>query len=106
ADLQAIVRRQEQKVEQGKIATEEDSIFHYSIALAADNSMMLKLVQVLMDLLRDTRERLLQVGGRQEMSLEGHRRILAALEQRDPAAAEAAMQLHLLEIEKLVLSQL
>src|SRR5208282_2999698 len=53
ADLQAIVRRQEQKVEQGKIATEEDSIFHYSIALAADNSMMLKLVQVLMDLLRD-----------------------------------------------------
>jgi len=106
AEMQAILSRQEEKVRRGELATEEDSAFHYTIALAADNSVMLKLVNVLMDLLRETRERSLQVGGRQEKSLAGHRRILAALKQGDAAASEAAMRRHLLEIEKIVLQKL
>jgi len=59
-----------------------------------------------MDLLRETRERSLQVGGRQEKSLAAHRRILAALKKGDAAAAEAAMRRHLLEVEKIVLQKL
>jgi len=106
AEMEAILTRQEEKVQRGEIATEEDSNFHYTIALAADNSVMLKLVHVLMDLLREARERSMQVGGRQRKSLTGHRRILAALKQHDPAAAEAAMRQHLLEIEKIVLQKL
>jgi GntR family transcriptional repressor for pyruvate dehydrogenase complex len=106
AELETILSRQEEKVRRGELATEEDSAFHYTIALAADNSVMLKLVHVLMDLLRETRERSLQVGGRPRKSLAGHRRILAALKQGDPAAAEAAMRRHLLEIEKIVLQKL
>jgi GntR family transcriptional repressor for pyruvate dehydrogenase complex len=106
AEMQAILIRQEQKVRQGELATEEDSAFHYNISLAADNSVMLKLANVLMDLLRETRERSLQVGGRQEKSLAAHRRILAALKKGDAAAAEAAMRRHLLEIEKIVLQEL
>jgi GntR family transcriptional repressor for pyruvate dehydrogenase complex len=106
AEMDAILNRQEQKVRRGELATEEDSAFHYTIALAADNSVMLKLANVLMDLLRETRERSLQVGGRQEKSLAAHRRILAALKQGDAAAAEAATRRHLLEIEKIVLQKL
>jgi GntR family transcriptional repressor for pyruvate dehydrogenase complex len=106
AEMEAILSQQEEKVLQGELATEEDSSFHYTIALAADNSVMLKLVHLLMDLLREARERSLQVGGRQRKSLTGHRRILAALTQHDPAAAEAAMRQHLLEIEKIVLQKL
>jgi len=106
AEMQAILTRQEQKVRQDELATEEDSAFHYNISLAADNSVMLKLANVLMDLLRETRERSLQVGGRQEKSLAAHRRILAALKKGDAAAAEAAMRRHLLEIEKIVLQEL
>jgi len=106
AEIQAILSRQEDKVRRGELATEEDSAFHYTIALAADNSVMLKMVHVLMDLLRETRERALEVGGRQRKSLAGHRRILAALQQGDAAAAEAAMRQHVSEIEKLVLQKL
>jgi len=106
AELETILSRQAEKVHAGEISTEEDSSFHYTIALAADNSVLLKLVHVLMDLLQETRERSLQVGARQRKSLAGHRRIFAALKQHDPEAAEAAMREHLLEIEKVVLQEL
>jgi GntR family transcriptional repressor for pyruvate dehydrogenase complex len=104
--MEAILLRQEAKVRQGELGIEEDSEFHYSIALASDNSVVLKVVDVLMDLLRETRERSLQVGGRQEKSLAGHRRILSAMKARDVAATEAAMRQHLQEIENIVLKKL
>jgi len=106
AEMEEILVRQEAKVRGGNLGIEEDSEFHYSIALASDNSAILKVVDVLMDLLRGTRERSLQVEGRQQKSLAGHRRILAALKRGDAAAAEAAMRRHLQEMEKIVLKKL
>jgi GntR family transcriptional regulator, transcriptional repressor for pyruvate dehydrogenase complex len=106
AEMLSILERQDEKVRRGELATAEDSAFHYAIAQAADNSVMLKLVHELMDLLRETRERSLQFGGRQEKSLAGHRRILTAIEQGDATAAKAAMRRHLLEIEKIILQML
>jgi GntR family transcriptional regulator, transcriptional repressor for pyruvate dehydrogenase complex len=106
AEMEQILDRQESKVAAGQIAIEEDSRFHYCIALATRNSVAVKVVDVLMDLLRKTRERSLQTEGRQQKSLAGHRRILAALKRRDALAAEAAMRRHLSEIEKIVLQEL
>ena len=106
AEMEDILVRQEAKVRQGELGIEEDSEFHYAIALASDNNVVLKVVDVLMDLLRETRERSLQVEGRQEKSLAGHRRILSALNRGDAAAAEAAMRRHLQEIENIVLKKL
>ena len=106
ADMEDILARQEAKVRAGELGVEEDSEFHYRIALASNNSVVLKVVDVLMDLLRETRERALQVEGRQEKSLAGHRRILSALKRGDAAAAEAAMRRHLSEIEEIVLKKL
>jgi GntR family transcriptional regulator, transcriptional repressor for pyruvate dehydrogenase complex len=63
-------------------------------------------VDVLMDLLKETRERSLQVEGRQQKSLAGHHRILAALKRGDAKAATAAMRRHLEEIENIVLQKL
>jgi GntR family transcriptional repressor for pyruvate dehydrogenase complex len=105
SEMRAILRRQEEKVRRGELATDEDAAFHYAIALAADNSVMMKLVRVLMDLLRKARERWLQAQGRAEKSLAGHLRIIAALEQGDADAAEAAMRQHLSEIEQIVLQK-
>ncbi|MGO8795069.1 MAG: FadR/GntR family transcriptional regulator [Candidatus Sulfotelmatobacter sp.] len=105
-EMQAILRRQEEKIRRGELTIDEDSVFHYTLALAADNSMMMKLVGVLMDLLRETRERTLQGEGRPEKSLEGHLRILAAVERGDASGAEAAMRRHLSEIETIVLHKL
>ncbi len=106
SDMEEILARQKRKVAQGKLGIEEDSEFHYAIALASDNSVILKVVDVLMDLLRETRESALQVEGRQEKSLAGHHRILSALKLGDATAAEAAMRRHLQEIETVVLKKL
>jgi len=106
AEMEEILVRQEAKVRAGELGIEEDSEFHYNIALASNNSAVLKVVDVLMDLLRETRERTLQVEGRQEKSLAGHHRILSALKRGDAAAAEAAMRRHLQEVESIVLKKL
>lgn len=106
AGMERILEQQEMKVNAGGIAIDEDSQFHYCIALAAKNRVAVKVIDVLMDLLRKIRERTLQTEGRQQKSLAGHRRILAALKRGDALAAEAAMRRHLAEIEKIVLQEL
>ncbi len=105
-EMQEILRRQDDKVRRGELAIEEDSEFHYNVAMASDNSVVLKVLDVLMDLLRETRERALQVEGRPQKSLAGHRRILMAIKRRDPAAAEDAMRRHIQDVEKIVLNKL
>ena len=106
AYLEDILRRQGEKVCRGELAIEEDSEFHYTIARAAKNSVVLKVLDVLMDLLRESRERTLQVEGRLQRSFAGHRRILQAIQRHDAAAAEAAMHQHVEEIEELILKKL
>ena len=104
--LEDILRRQAERVSRQELAIEEDSEFHYTVARAARNSVILKVLDMFMDVLRESRERSLQVEGRREKSLAGHRRILNAIKRRDPEAAEAAMREHLQEIETIVLKQI
>ncbi len=105
AEMEAILRRQAEKMGRGELAIEEDSEFHYAIALAADNSVVLKVIDVLMDLLRDTRERSLQVAGRPEKSIAGHQQILDAIKRGDAAGAQDAMCRHIESVEKIVLTK-
>lgn len=106
SEMEDILQRQASKQSRGEPGIEEDSEFHYSIALGSRNSVVLKVLDELMDLLRETRERSLQGEGRQARSLAGHRRILSALKRGDAAAAQAAMRRHLQEIENVVLKTL
>ena len=105
AHLEEILRRHSQKLSLNEPAIEEDSEFHYIIATAANNSMLLQVIDVLMDLLRESRERNMQVEGRPQKSFEGHKRIFTALCQGDAKATEAAMRRHLDEVTELVLKQ-
>jgi GntR family transcriptional repressor for pyruvate dehydrogenase complex len=104
-EMEDILRRQREKVARGEPTIDEDSEFHYAIALAANNTVILKVLDVLMDLLRDTRERSLQVEGRLQKSFAGHRQILSALKRRDSEAAEKAMRRHLQDVEEIVLTK-
>lgn len=106
AHLEEILERQREKTARGESTVEEDSEFHYCIAVAAGNSVVRKVLDVLMDLLRETRARSLQVGGRLERSLAGHRRVLEAIKRHDAAAAERAVRQHLEEIESIVMKRL
>jgi GntR family transcriptional repressor for pyruvate dehydrogenase complex len=106
AQLEDILRRQAEKMRRGEETVEEDSEFHYSLALAARNTVILKVLDVLMDLLRESRSRSLQVPGRSERSYAGHLRILKAIKRRDGVAAERAARQHLSEIQRIVMRKL
>jgi GntR family transcriptional repressor for pyruvate dehydrogenase complex len=101
-ELEAILEAQRLKVDSGFIALEEDTAFHNGIAEAARNTVMLRTLDTLVDLLRQSRERALQQRDRPRYSLVGHERILAALRRRDPVGARSEMLQHLREIEQLV----
>ncbi len=106
AEMEVLLRRQREKVRQGKIAIEEDSEFHYAVAMASDNKVVHKVLNVLTELLRETREHSLQNEGRPQKSLDGHERIFFAIRRHDAAAAEAAMQRHIEDVEEIVLDKL
>lgn len=105
AEMEAILDRQEAKHERGEAAVAEDAEFHYNVALASGNSVVLKVIDILMDLLRETRARSLQIGDRSQKSLEGHRRILAAIARHDSDAAKSAMLRHIEDVEEIVLEK-
>lgn len=104
--MATILERHEAKLRRGEQAVDEDDEFHYAIALAARNGVVLRVLDLLMDLLRESRSRSLQVPGRPRRSFEGHRRILRAIQRRDAEAAESAVRRHLKEIEDIVTRQL
>ena len=106
AHLEDILRRQKEKVDRGELAIEEDSEFHDRIARASNNKVVLQVVDVFMDLLRESRKQSLQVEGRLQKSLMSHQQILRAIARHDAAAAENAMRRHIQEIEAIVLPEL
>jgi GntR family transcriptional repressor for pyruvate dehydrogenase complex len=105
SEMEEILQRQEAKQAAGESSVAEDAEFHYSVALASGNGVVLKVLDILMDLLRDTRERSLQVEGRPQKSIAGHRRILAAIKRHDAEAAKAAMRRHIEDVEEIVLDK-
>ena len=53
SEMEEILDRQEKRLRTGESTVGEDSEFHYAIALASGNSVVLKVLDTLMDLLRD-----------------------------------------------------
>jgi GntR family transcriptional repressor for pyruvate dehydrogenase complex len=100
--MEAILDRQADRVRGGGIAIEEDNAFHYQIATAAKNQVVLRVMDVVMDLLQESRARSLQGPGRSEKSLDGHRRILTAIRGRKLDAAAETMRLHIEEIQQVL----
>jgi GntR family transcriptional repressor for pyruvate dehydrogenase complex len=101
--LDELVKRQRDKLSLGESTVDADAEFHYAIAKATDNAVILKVLDVLMDLLRETREKSLQTLGRPGKSVRAHERIVDALRRRDALGAEKAMRDHIEGVEKIVL---
>ena len=77
---------------------EADLDFHLALAEAAGNSLILSLLDSIVGLLREQRSRIFNVVGGPERGQYHHKRILAAVEQRDPDAARDAMRAHLQQV--------
>ena len=77
---------------------EADLDFHLALAEAAGNPLILSLLDSIVGVLRSQRLGIFGVDGGPERGQVHHKRILEAIERRDPAAAREAMRAHLEQI--------
>ena len=79
---------------------EADLDFHLSLAEAAANPLILSLIDSIVGLLREQRMKIFKVEGGPERGQFHHKRILEAMEQRDPEKARDAMRAHLDQVRE------
>lgn len=101
AKMRALLAEQEEEIRRGGTGINSDTAFHYLLAEASGNEVLVRIMDSLMDRLRETRAISLRVVGRPARSLKQHRALLKAVEARDPKEAEKRMLVHLREMENL-----
>src|SRR5580698_2243424 len=79
---------------------EADLDFHLALAEAADNPLILSLLDSIVGLLREQRMRIFQVEGGPNRGQYHHKRIFDAVERRNPEKAREAMRTHLLQVRE------
>lgn len=77
---------------------EADLDFHLALAEAAANPLILSLIDSIVGLLREQRIRIFNVEGGPQRGQVHHKRILEAMERRDPELARSAMSAHLEQV--------
>jgi GntR family transcriptional regulator, transcriptional repressor for pyruvate dehydrogenase complex len=77
---------------------EADLDFHLALAEAAANPLILSLIDSIVGLLREQRIKIFNVEGGPERGQVHHKRILEAMERRDPEMARGAMRAHLEQV--------
>ena len=100
--IREILDTQEADIAAGGTGVESDAEFHSAIANATKNSALIAVTQAISDILSQSRETSLQSPERSRLSLQSHRRILAAIQSRRPGEAEEAMHQHIAEIDRQV----
>ncbi|HET7441578.1 MAG TPA: FadR/GntR family transcriptional regulator [Terriglobales bacterium] len=79
---------------------EADLDFHLSLAEAAENPIILSLIDSIVGLLREQRLRIFYVDGGPERGQSHHKRILEAVEARDADRSRDAMRAHLQQVRE------
>ena len=102
-EMERILDEQAKEIAAGNTGLAQDAAFHAAIATAAHNRAITRIVHAVMDLLAQSREEAISTPGRPTRSHEDHRRVLDAIRGGDAAAAERAMQDHVVAVEGLVL---
>ena len=102
-EMERILDEQAKEIAAGNTGLAQDAAFHAAIATAAHNRAITRIVHAVMDLLAQSREEAISTPGRPTRSHEDHRRVLNAIRGGDAAAAERAMQDHVVAVEALVL---
>ena len=96
--LKVVVCDQQRAQLAGREDAALDAEFHRLLAECAGNRVLVRVMAALRATVDETRAARLRTSGRQNASMEGHLRLLDALEARDAAAAHAAMEQHIAEI--------
>ena len=90
-------------IHSGGRGVEGDELFHAAVTVAGHSGLLERLMGEISDLVRETRIESLSQPGRPAESLEGHRRIAAAIRDQDPAAAATAMREHVERVSDVAL---
>lgn len=102
--LKVILFDQERQIKSGANTKELDRAFHLVLARASGNSILYKIVNLLNDILEESREELYQSEKRRNISFQAHLNIVEAIEKKDPKLAWQEMDQHLTGIERIVFS--
>jgi GntR family transcriptional repressor for pyruvate dehydrogenase complex len=98
--MENILSLQGEKVRMGETGADLDKIFHYVIAMAAKNKLLLHIIDTATDLFTENRDKYMQFAGRPERSIRHHIQILSAISIGDSALAAKVMNDHLDEIHE------
>ena len=87
----------------GGRGVEGDELFHAAVTTAGHSALLQRLMGEISELVKETRIESLSQPERARESLEGHRRIAAAIRERDAAAATEAMRDHVERVSDVAL---
>ena len=90
-------------IDAGGRGVEGDELFHAAVTSAGHSALLQRLMGEISDLVRETRIESLSQPDRPAESLAGHRKIAAAIRDRDPARATAAMTDHVERVSDVAL---
>jgi GntR family transcriptional repressor for pyruvate dehydrogenase complex len=104
AVLEDILNRQKKELDNSIVSKELDEKFHLALAKATGNSVLLQVSELFGHILLQSRHEHSQSPYRNKLSIQGHKKILAAIKAEDSKAANELMAGHLDAIRELVLS--
>ena len=104
-ECRRILRLQEHGAQESTHLTDLDNTFHLMMARASRNGIVLRIVERILDILGETRAEAYQSEERARLSVDGHARIVDAMQMGNADAARQAMDDHLKDIEEIVLQK-
>lgn len=93
--IRASIAQMEQEVKMGLSGINGDTAFHFAVANATHNSAMQKILSLIADLLHYTMKVSMRAEPEREVTIQGHKKVLEAIEARDPVLASEYMREHL-----------
>lgn len=104
------LQQMEHDLEEGNLGEEADMNFHYAVAEAARNSILVKLMNTIADtmsrVLAAARHQLYQDPANPPRLLRDHQAIYSAIKNADPEAARRAMLSHLAGVEEYIFGKI
>ncbi len=98
--MEKILRRQEEQIANGETGLDSDSDFHHALAEAANNRILLHVINTTIEFQAESRESYLLGEERAKKSLDHHKKIFSAIKKGDSELAAKAMHEHIESVEK------
>lgn len=99
-ELRSAIEAMDEAMEDARAYIRADNLFHLQLAHATRNRLIPRILDSIVDLLNELRGEIFRVEGGPQRGQAHHRRIYAAIEDHDAAAARLAMEDHLAQVKR------